>query len=704
MKKRILIAFVFLTIIAFAAQAHNEHPLGRQAIPWTPDQNILRTLSYNFDFAGGGDFVTWRPPGGIEKLGEHECLVGPYFFFDVRDEFAFNIDETVTLELLFDATITEGFNLSYDHAVNPSVVTRTFTSRDERWRREIVALPRARFANRKYGKTDFAIGGLKSLFPADNSGGGHNIALCDIKVHLINNDPASLTKSRINIAVHDENGQATSARVGIYDATGRAPLASDEALEVRRFSELIRDIPLRQVPSKWPSDGRFIFYIDGSYESQLQANEYTLVVSKGPEYKLHVQKFRVKNAEPINLDVRLTRWIDMPANGWYSGDDHIHIARQDPSGNHDILSFTGAEDIHLANLLQMANVTTWHFPQYAFGAGGHHSSDTYGLLAGQESPRTSHRGHTIGLNAKSFHWPEKDYFLYDKTANAIRADGGLFGYAHVAIDGFNVEWGLAIDVPLGIVDFLEMLQMGVLNTEYFYDFLNLGYKLLPSAGSDYPYIHIAGAERVYAKLGTNFSVSNWFDAWRNNRSFVSNGPIVEFTVNGDDSATEFSVAQGDSITIQARSALNPDLGKLQKFELVIHGNVVESTLLSSDEDRLVMDYQFRAEESLWLALRTYGENGTVAHTAPIYIFVDGNENFWSKELSEDIALKYLKVLDTLKNSTPNLQEEWERFNVENDVLPKWHHAKSRLDQDIERAAERYRLKIEQAKGESQVLQ
>ena len=703
MRRHVILFGIISISLALTAQAHNEHPLGRQTIPWSPDKNILRTLSYNFDFAGGGDFVTWRPPGGVEQRGDHECLVGPYFFFDVRDDFAFNIDETVTIEMLFDASVTQGFNLSYDHAVNPSVVTRTFASGDKRWRRETVELPRARFANRKYSKTDFAIGGLKSLFPADNTGGGHNIALCDIKVHRAAKKTSPNPSVDFSLLVHDENGKPTSARIGIYDPSGRAPLASDHALEVRRFSERVRDIPLRQVPQAWPSKGRFIFYTGGSYQTPLKPGQYTLVISKGPEYKLHIKKIQIRNGEPLQITIQLGRWTDMQARGWYSGDDHIHIARHDPSGNNAILSFTGAEDIHLANLLQMANVTTWHFPQYAFGDAGHFRAENHALASGQVSPRTSHRGHTIGLNARSFHWPDKDYFLYDRTANAIRADGGLFGYAHVAIDGFNVEWGLALDVPLGIVDFLEMLQMGVLNTEYFYDFLNLGYKLLPSAGSDYPYIHIAGAERVYAKVGADFSVANWFEAWRKNRSFVSNGPIVEFSINGDDEKNEFHVAKGDSIAVKASASVNPDFDQLEKIELVVHGNVIDSVKMTDPKERIDMNYQFTAEESLWLALRTTGQNGTVAHTAPVYIYVDGNKNFWNKEASEALALKYIEVLNTLRHSTPDLREEWERFNVENDVLPKWHHAKPALDSDIARAIERYQSKIDQAQGKTRSL-
>ena len=39
----------------------------------------------------------------------------------------------------------------------------------------------------------------------------------------------------------------------------------------------------------------------------------------------------------------------MPARGWYSSDDHIHL-RRSPRDNPSILRWVAAEDIHVANL------------------------------------------------------------------------------------------------------------------------------------------------------------------------------------------------------------------------------------------------------------------------------------------------------------------------------------------------------------------
>lgn len=677
--------FVALVLVPLCAAGHNEHPLGRQVLEWSGGPEILRTLALNFDFHSGANFITYRPHGEVQMRDGRECLVGPYFLFDIDDRFAFDIDEEVTLELVFDARISTGFNLSWDHAVSPAALSATFEPAAETpWVTHRITLPRARFANRKYEKTDFSIGAPNSKFPPGDYKAGHEVALCGITVlrTATSAAPVATAVGLLELNVVDEAGQPAAVRVGLYDREGRAPLPSADALTLRRFGEQVRQIALRQVPAAWPGAGRYVFYVDGVYTSELPVGHYTLVLSKGPEFRLLTREFEIHEGLATELNLVLERWRDLPAAGWYSGDDHIHIARHDPAGNDAILAYSRAEDIHVANLLQMGNVTTSHFPQYAFGSRGQHRNGTHALVSGQESPRTSHRGHTIGLNGHRFHWPVNDYYLYDRTAAAIHADGGLFGYAHVALDAFNVAWGLALDVPLGQVDFVEMLQMGRLNTRYLYDFLNLGFRLLPAAGSDYPYIHVAGAERIYVSLDTAFSVDAWFAAWRNRRSQVSNAPIIEFTVNGDAASTTIDLAAGAAVDVRADAAVNPDFDALATLELVHQGTVIAAGTTT-------LEHRFTPPHSGWIALRATGHGGTVAHTAPVFLQVAGSRGFHDRETAPELARHYHRLLQGLRDSSPDLDHEWERFNVEHDVLPRWHDDKAALDQRIEQAQQIY---------------
>jgi hypothetical protein len=689
---------IFLFIQTETVLAHSKHPLGKQQLEWQTDVNISRTLTMNIDFHGGDWFVTWRRPGHVEERDGHQCLVGPYFFFDVDDRFAFDIDETVTLELLFDRSETDGFNLSYDHAINPKAKqVRLNPNYKERWERVTVQLERARLANRKYEKTDFAIGALGAKHPQPK-GVNAELVLCGLKITREQQQQSEDPQYGIlELAIRNEEKSSDSVRVGLYDAQGRSPLPSDEAVTLEPFSEPFKQWPLLNRIKNWPSDGRYVFYVDGSYRAHVPAGSYDLVIYKGPEYRLIHRKLKIEAGKSKHIEVELKRWINMPAKGWYSGDAHIHIARPDSSKNKSTLAYTQAEDIHVANLLQVSNVASGdNYPQYAFGRAGHFIGSNHALVSGQESPRSSHRGHSIGLNASKYIWTKEDYFLYNDIAARIHQDGGLWGYAHVAIDVFNVHYGLALDVPLGAVDFLEILQMSTLNTSYLYDFLNLGYKLLPAAGSDYPFIHMAGSERTYVNVGEQFSPRAWFDAWSNKRSFVSNGPVVEFKVNGDSDKFEFDLAQGDTVSISAKASVNPDIDHLSRLELVIHGKVVKTVTSDLGSESLELSYDFQAHESLWLAIRAYGKGNATAHTAPVYLYVDGNQHFWNPALVKDIATKYIGVLASFKASTPNLDEDWERFDTENALLPQWEADKQALDSRINKAISIYERLIREA--------
>ena len=63
--------------------------------------------------------------------------------------------------------------------------------------------------------------------------------------------------------------------------------------------------------------------------------------------------------------------------------------------------------------------------------------------------------------------------------------------------------------------------------------------------------------------------------------------------------------------------MNPDYDALQKLELVAHGNVVASSLSEPGSEELELAKTMNLDEGLWVAARAFGENGAIAHTAPV---------------------------------------------------------------------------------------
>ena len=145
----------------------------------------------------------------------------------------------------------------------------------------------------------------------------------------------------------------------------------------------------------------------------------------------------------------------MPARGWYSADDHIHI-RRSPRENPLILKWVAAEDIHVGALLQMGDFWTTYFAQYAWGKDGNYREKNRLLTPGQEEPRTHEVGHTISLAADDFVRFKNEYYLYDHVFDRVHELDGLTGYAHQGMS-FHGYRGMTMDILQEKVDFLELL-------------------------------------------------------------------------------------------------------------------------------------------------------------------------------------------------------------------------------------------------------
>jgi len=646
--------------VALAHEFSGAH--GTVTVDWTAP-NIARVLSSGYGDSFGTE--AWARKGFPElvEVDGRQCVKGTYFLFDVDDDFAFDIDETVTVEMLFARRQSEGFFVSYDqNVVAENIREISFHDSDDRWYSQVVTLERARFANRGESGSDFTIAAPDGTWFGDPEK-DHKIVLCDLSVRRSNETVEPTEFGQLRLSVSDEQSRQTPARVGLYRESGRMPLPSDYALTIHNYDNRDKQIFLRSSHTKvavWPHENRFFFYIDGEYETMLPVGTYRLVVSKGPEYAVMQKTIEISADIGTAIAVPLSRWIDMPDKGWYSGDDHVHMTRT-PDDNASISAVMQAEDIHITNLLQMGNPYDTHFTQYAFGTDGRYQAGNHALVPGVEDPRTAVRGHTISLNIREVYRPTDRYLRYEQIFAEYRKQGGMSGYAHVAGRLFNVERGLAIDVALGAVDFVELLQDGVLETQLWYDFLNLGFKLLPMAGSDFPYLSAPGGERNYVHVDGDFTVDAYYKELREQRTFVTNGPMLEFSVNGRPMGSNLQLSPGDEISVIAGAALNPDIEALNRIELIVHGDVVATMDDVSADNTLSLQHTMTVEEGMWLAVRAFGAEQTVAHTAPVYITTDGG--FEKRSAVPELARRMINKLREFDTVTADETQELESWSV-----------------------------------------
>ena len=643
----------------------------------------------------------------VEQRDGRRCVAGALLMFDVDDAFAFDIDETVTVELTLDRETSNGVMYYHDRAGRrPQAETVRFARDTRRWQSVTLTLEHARFTNRLLTAADFALAAPGIDLTSSQPGDSQEITVCGLSLKregksALHTGPTGT----LMLTVRDETKNAlTPARIGLYDAHGRLPLPSQSALTFRRWEdETISQRELIPGVEKWPYDGRYVFFIDGTYEAELEAGTYDLVIGKGPEYRVLQRQITITAGEHTSLEVTLSRWIDMPARGWYSGDDYIHLQRT-AEDNAWISGLMRAEDVHVANLLQMSNPSGYFFAQYAFGPAGQYLVDQYALVTGQESPRTMQLGHTIGLNGTQYHHP-LEYFLYNKTATAVRQDGGLFGYAHTGLDFFaqlsGAPAGLALDMVDGLVDFVEVLQFGQLGTGLLYDFLNLGFRLAPSAGSDWPYLSLPGADRYYVQVAGEFSLQAFFDGMKAGRLFVTNGPMLELDVGGQSMGSELQLKPGQTVTIKAVARQNPDSGPLDRLELVVHGEVIKTAQAKPGAETVELVHEVQPQTSLWLAVRAYGTEMGVAHSAPVYVVVDSHKRCWKKEAIPELVARYKNALEALSSLEINWASQHEKDSLSPELLRlHWNAQRGSLQRRVKKALTFYDTLLAEASAET----
>lgn len=177
--------------------------------------------------------------------------------------------------------------------------------------------------------------------------------------------------------------------------------------------------------------------------------------------------------------------------------------------------------------------------------------------------------------------------------------------------------------------------------ESFYPCLNAGLRVPFSTGTDW---FMYDFSRVYVPVSGPLTIKSWLRALADGRSYITNGPLLEFQVEGRPIGETIRLVQPQSVTIAARA-----LGRIdfRRLELVQNGRVIRAQPSHPIDRHFSADLKFTIEikEPCWLALRVppppvkddpelqeqvpLNELGQplFAHTSPIYVEVSGRGHF-----------------------------------------------------------------------------
>ena len=435
----------------------------------------------------------------------------------------------------------------------------------------------------------------------------------------------------LRIKVLDERGEPTSARIYLTAADRRA-YAPEGVMQRMILAD-----------RKQAAPGDCYFHTAGSIELLLPAGETRIEVVKGMEYLPMKKAVTIASDGATEIEIKLSRIADLAAEGWYSGDVHVHgnLFAQDVIRPRDVLAVAKAEDLNVTNILPCNDPRTATISDLQYFTGGPDPvSEDRHIVYYNEEMRNDLYGHVGFLNLKTFvepayfGWPHSP-FPYDHPGNypqaaAAKEQGAFVTYVH---PGLPSEF--PVDIALGLADTIDVMSQNDerITTPLWYRLLNCGFRCPASAGTDsflnIPYHLIPGAGRVYVKTEAEFNYENWIQAFKQGRTFVTNGPLLQFTFNGADPGQEFIAARGETFEMEILG-LAQSIVPMVSVEIVVNGEVVRRIEAGTDPYLIPVKETLILSKSSWVAVRTIGpghrlvtnDQDVYAHTSPVYLTVD----------------------------------------------------------------------------------
>ncbi len=480
------------------------------------------------------------------------------------------------------------------------------------------------------------------------------------------------------------SGQPTPARVEVLDAAGKPYVAEDALLVGPGYSDrknpwkgnLDQALALLSKSVENPYTRTTQFYSSGNSRVVLPPGIYRVRLYKGPEHEVKAREVQMGANQSVALRVAMSRWVDMPKEGWYSADDHIHVSRPLKDLNPVISKWMQAEDIHVANLLQFGSWNRFFAsPQYEHGQSGVYREGNHLLVSGQENPRTHFLGHTIILGGQSpLHFADR-YLIYKHFWEEAKRQGALTGYAHWGT-GSEAQTGLAIDLPHKLLSFLEVLEAHDANYDVWYDILNTGFRLTPTAGTDYGSVPaLPGRERFYTEVRGSLTLQAWLEGIRSGRTFVTNGPVLEFRVQGQGIGSDVVLKQPASVLVDARVRFDPAQDDVKRLEVIQNGDLLRSFPRDGSSPEIRCRFEAEIGKTSWLAVRASGHKrgespppegflppyrdryrgaaASHAHSAAIYVKIENTPGLSQHSRAKSLARAWIARLEELEMRLAN---------------------------------------------------
>ena len=488
--------------------------------------------------------------------------------------------------------------------------------------------------------------------------------------------------ARIKLRIQTPGGTPTGLRLRVTNAAGDyfAPLGHLPTPDYTRRNA--NDLILGDGDTT-PLEVHALVY-DGA-EIDLPPGHYNFHANKGYEYQTIDALIDVTATQRMNVTLPLRKFADFEARGWIPGDTHMHFP--DPSG---IRYQMECEGLRVCSLLLLKS-------GYKTGRPGDGHFENIEHFTGKLSPvsdanhfvqvgeefRHGLLAHLIFQNLKSIVWPVSvgglreggaggfDWPMMLDAADDARAQGALVTWAHWPYPSLEAP----LDIALGRIDSIDLLTTGnpfqhhpiladvykmrgpavysLAPVDVYYHYLNCGFRLALSSGSDKMALNPPmGSARTYVKTDGPLTYQSWIEGIRKGRTFASNYPLLEFTVNGKEAGETLALTAGKvKLAVRAHAV---SLEPYEQLEIIYNGKVIRSVKPSGGHFDADFDESIEVDRGGWIAARAHGRKmlpygatwwqmPVFAHSSPVYLNMPGR-----RALAAESARLFLDQLGYLR--------------------------------------------------------
>jgi hypothetical protein len=495
--------------------------------------------------------------------------------------------------------------------------------------------------------------------------------------------------------VDAETGRTLPGLIQITDADGK-PVDTPELLS--RGQGLSGKLPI----ARWK-------VLPGERTVSLPRKKLTLAAFSGLETEQRTVTVDLTGTEKQTVAIKLKRFYDASLKNLFSANTHLHLMkltrqecdrylREIPKADGldmvfvSYLERAGADREYISNRYKADDLVKLSKQSgVKFGNGEEHRHNFAGFGQGY--------GHVMLLNIRKLIQPVSigpgimklgtDGLPLRRGIDAAKKDGATVIWCHN-------NWGMesAPSFLAGKIDAQNIFDGGTHGSfkDSFYRYLNAGVRVPFSTGTDWFQYDFS---RVYCDMRSDLTVKSWLDALSAGRSYITNGPLLEFEVDGKSLGNTVALRKAGTVRVGARALGRVDFGRI---ELVQNGKVItrRTSHKVGGHYEAELSTTLKIAGPCWLALRTppppvKGDKSLTeavprnelgrdlfSHTSPIYVTVAGKSRFDSavaRQLLAEMAanrriiaekgkfadaVERARVLDVYSDAIAGLRKRLER--------------------------------------------